>query len=530
MKRAHPSPRNHSLRLLALWGTCLAVTACGSGDTDQNSSAASQGEDAGNDTGDGDGDDAIESASFTHMFGERSLEPLEEVTDCVSWTLDNEEPLYVQEVTLSNLGFFHHSNWFVVPEEMYAGEDGYWKCSDRGFSELAAAAAGTVIFAQSTQSFVETQRTAQGAVIKIPPKHMLVAGAHMLNASPQEITTNLFMTLEVIHPRHVETILAPFRLSYLDLDIPALSESRFSGKCNGLANQVTDYTGNPLNLKLHYVLPHYHYLGNYFSLEMHGGQYDGQQVFELNGFNGEANGRTFDPPLDISDIDGFTFTCGYDNWRDVNVGWGIGDQEMCVMLGLAESDVMIDASVTAGTLAVGTEGEIINFEGDCGYFVINKNSSQGPPTQTEIDDPLYVPPIDPNDENIPPIPECQDSDTSVAPALDPTLSNVKDVVFTPSCAFNGCHGAASQAAGLDLQSDGLAARLLGHTVKAATSLPLVAPGDPEGSWLYQRVSRCNAVNDNGSTVANMPLNAPFLLNDGAVAMVREWIAQGAQDN
>lgn len=492
--------------------------------------------DAGDGDGDGDGDagdgdgDAIETATFTHMFGERSLGAYEEVTDCVSWTLNNDKPLYVQAVTQSNLGFFHHSNWFVVPEDLYPGDDGYWKCSDRGFSELAAAASGTVIFAQSTQSFVETQRTKTGAVIKIPPKHTIVAGAHMLNASPQPVDTNLFMTLEVLHPRHVETILAPFRLSYLDLDIPAMSESRFKGNCGDLAESVTGFTDEPFELKLHYVLPHYHYLGNYFSLEMHGGELDGQTVYELDGFNGEANGLTFDPPLDLTGIDGFTFTCGYDNFRDVNVGWGIGDQEMCVMLGLAESDVLIDASVTAGTSAIGMDGEIIEFGGNCGYIVINKNASQSPPTQAEIDGDLYTPPVDPADADIPPIPQCEDADPEATSTIEATLTNVKEGVFTPSCSFSGCHGAAAQAAGLDLQSEGLAARLMDHQVKANTSMPLVAPGDPEGSWLYQRVSRCAPVDDNGTALPNMPLNAPVLLQDEAVALVRQWIEAGALDN
>ena len=69
-----------------------------------------------------------------------------------------------------------------------------------------------------------------------------------------------------------------------------------------------------------------------------------------------------------------------------------------------------------------------------------------------------------------------------------------------------------------------------HQVKANTSMPLVAPGDPEGSWLYQRVSRCAPVDDNGTALPNMPLNAPVLLQDEAVALVRQWIEAGAPDN
>ena len=49
----------------------------------------------------------------------------EEVTNrCVSWTLGNDQPLYVNAVTLATGSGFHHSNWFWVPETSYAGPDG----------------------------------------------------------------------------------------------------------------------------------------------------------------------------------------------------------------------------------------------------------------------------------------------------------------------------------------------------------------------------------------------------------------------
>ena len=58
-------------------------------------------------------------------------------------------------------------------------------------------------------------------------------------------------------------------------------------------------------------------------------------------------------------------------------------------------------------------------------------------------------------------------------------------------------------------------------------LPLVAPGDPEGSWLYRVLSRCEPHNDSGFIVPHMPRNAPALLDDGLVAIVRAWIEAGA---
>ena len=517
----------------------LALTGCGNddggdsagndGSTDTSGPETGDGDgdpgDGDGDPGDGDGDGDLETASLTHSFGTVALEPFEEVEPCVQWALDNEAALYVQTTTLANLGYFHHSNWFVIPEDLYPGEDGYFDCNERGFTELGAAAAGTVLFAQSTQSFVEAQATLPGAVVKIPPKHKVVAGAHLLNVGPAPVSTELYMTLDLVHPRDVEIVLSPFRLTYYDLDIPANAESRFTGVCSSVAEAFESATGLPFELDLHYALPHYHYLGNYFDLSFIGGPFDGQSVYELNGFNGEANGKVFDPPLDLTGTDGIQFTCGFDNWRDVNVGWGIGDQEMCVMLGLADSEVMMDISVNAGTQAVGQQDGIFMFEGECSVLAIPKNSSQGLPTQAEKDGPLNVP--DSGDPGLPPVPECVDHDPSVAPTIEPTLDNVFAAVFQPSCMFSSCHGQAGQAAGLNLQSPDLLTELLDHEVVGSPGTALVEPGDPDNSWLYQVMSSCSPMNSQGGLATHMPRNAPVLLDDTAVALVREWIANGA---
>ncbi|PRP99042.1 hypothetical protein [Enhygromyxa salina] len=514
--------------------TTLAASGCKGDDDDDsadNEISAGDGDgdlDAGTDTetGTDTGDNDLELATLTHRFGTLELSPYQETEPCVQWTLDNEAPLYVQAVTLSNLGYFHHSNWFVVPNELYAGEDGYFKCSDRGFNELGAATAGSVLYAQSTQSFVEEQRTGAGAVIKIPPHHKVIADIHMLNVGPDTVTTDLFMTLEVIHPKDVEVVLAAIRASYIDLDIPAGEISKFTGVCDDFGKRYADATGKPIDMKLHYVLPHYHYLGNHFNLSFMGGPLHDQDVFTVDGFDASAIGGVFDPPLDLTDVEGIRYTCGYDNWRDVNVGWGIGDQEMCVMLALAETKVIMDMSVTGGTASVGVdENGVIEYEGPCGVLAVPKNPALGLPTDAERDGPLLVP--DSGDEGIPPVPECTDHDPAVAPVLAPTLENVFAAVFQPSCMFNACHGASGQVAGLNLQAPDLLAELLEHEVLGNPGAALVEPGDPENSWLYQVMASCEPMADGGEVLAHMPRNAPTLLNDQTVALVREWIAAGA---
>ncbi|MCB9751556.1 MAG: hypothetical protein H6713_16405 [Myxococcales bacterium] len=472
---------------------------------------------------------ADDGATLVHSFGTYSLAPAEETQPCVQWTLDNDAPVYINRVTLANDGAFHHSNWFVVPETEFAGPDGFFKCSDRGFGELEAAVAGTVLFAQSTQSRWEEQDLPEGVVIKAPPRHKVITSAHLLNLSTEPLETELRMSLDIIHPRDVDVVAKPFRLTYYDLDIPAQQRSRFTGACE-FYQHYESTAKVPLDLKLYHVLPHYHYLGDHFTLEIIGGPNDGKNLFTLDGFNGDGNGATFDPPVDLTGAKGLRFTCGYNNWTPNNVGWGIGDQEMCVMLGLADSKALMDIRVSDGSEIVGVEDGVVMNEGPCTVLAFPPNAAQGPPTQEEIDGPLYVPPTQDGDVGLPPVDPCVDADPNVPADGPATLTSIRETIFTPSCTFSACHGGPASVHGLDLSAADLHGELLGHAVAADVDIPLVAPGDPEGSWLYQLVSRCEPQDKGGVTKSHMPLNAPTLLDDRAVAKLRAWIEDGAPAN
>ncbi len=465
-------------------------------------------------------DPGPDGATITHAFGVTTLDGYEERERCVSWTLDNDEAMYVQSVTLANLSGFHHSNWFVVPDSVYEGDDGWWECDERGYEEIAAATAGTVLFAQSTQSWVETQALGQGVVIKIPPRSRIVGSVHLLNLSAHSVSTDLWLTLELLHPRFVRTVVTPMRFSFLDLRIEPLGETRHTADCAvGQVLAAADPTA--LSLKVHYVLPHFHALGNYFSFA----ESSEPPLFELAGFDADANGRVFDPPVEVADVPWLRFECGYDNWRSEAVGWGIGDQEMCVMLLLVESDWIIETAVPA-SMPVYVEDEITYVTGECGVLLAPKSPLQGPPTSDEIAAPLYVPPVDPADADVPPVPECVDAKLGIDPWSDHSLEALRAGLFTPACTFSSCHGAAA-AGGLDLTVEDLETALLEHVPTTSGGIPLVVPGDPAGSWLYRVLSECAPMRADGTVASHMPLNAPVLLDDAAIASVHEWIQDDA---
>ena len=509
------------------WLRCALVMAlCGCGldpVADQDGAAG------GSDDGDEQADEVEETAiRVSHAFGATAMPPqTDDSSQCVSWTLNNEQALYVNNVVLANEGGFHHSNWFVVPEDVYDGPDGYWPCSERGYEEVESTKHGTVLFAQSTQSYVEEQKLAEGAVVKIPPRSRIVAGIHTLNPAPREASSGLWLTLEVIHPRDVQSVVSPLSLMYGDLRIPPLSQSRFTADCN-LATPHKAVTGNELSLRVHYILPHYHYLGNYFDVTVVGGERDGESIYNLDGFNADANGKTFDPPLDLPGAKGLKMTCGYDNWRSETVEWGDAEGEMCVMLGLIEADAVLGGSVAVGMPAPDQDG-MPSFGGNCFTVALDKSEGQTMPSDDEIAAPLYLPPVEPGDADLPPVPACRDADPSAAPEEPVTLESLRQTVFEPACTFSSCHGH-SGAGGLDLTTADVHQALLDHDVIADAGMPLVTPGDPDRSWLYQLVSRCAPETASGAVAAHMPLNAPILLEDPLVAKLRAWIERGAAND
>jgi hypothetical protein len=275
----------------------------------------------------------------------------------MSWTLHNPEPLWVNSVATANDGFFHHANWFWVPDFLWDQPDGFWDCTDFGFNELGAAIAGGVLYAQSTQTDVEIQQFLPGAAVRLEANSRVIAWAHLLNVTNEVQETGLRMQLGVLEADEVTTPLAPFRLNYADLHIPARSVAYHQGDCD-IDTAHQEVFGMPLDLKLHYVLPHYHALGTGFVLEVSGGESDGEVLFEIEDTFGEPLGWTFDEPIDLGarGATGLRFSCRHDNPTDAEVNFGIGDQEMCVMLGFADSrfNFVGDVPWTMSTETIGS--------------------------------------------------------------------------------------------------------------------------------------------------------------------------------
>jgi len=322
--------------------------------------------------------EAIAGTAIPHDFATFTTKPGEEVLGrCQSWTLNNAEELWINAVELDQDEASHHSNWTFVPDDKFDGPDGVWDCKDRSYDQLTAALVGGVLYAQSTQAAHEVQKFPNGAAVRVPPYSRVIGDVHLLNTTQSEVSGHLSLTLYSLALADVKVKLAPFHLTYDGLDIPPHATSRFTGDCS-LAEK---FPNGKLDMKVYYALPHTHALATRFFLDVLGGPDDKKSLIEVDGFTKEAHGLAYDPPIDLSPADGLSFGCQYENPRSDAVQWGFGDQEMCEVLGFADSATAFESRVPDAT-AAGADGDVQLFTGSCGTLAFawdfNKPGGPGP--------------------------------------------------------------------------------------------------------------------------------------------------------
>ena len=92
-----------------------------------------------------------------------------------------------------------------------------------------------------------------------------------------------------------------------------------------------------------------------------------------------------------------------------------------------------------------------------------------------------------------------------------------------SCAVSGCHQGAGAPQGLRLDAANSYAMLVGMAASQVSSLNRVEPGDPDNSYLIQKLEGTAAVGQ------RMPLNQPPLAAT-TINTIRQWIIDGALDD
>lgn len=102
--------------------------------------------------------------------------------------------------------------------------------------------------------------------------------------------------------------------------------------------------------------------------------------------------------------------------------------------------------------------------------------------------------------------------------LTPEFASIQEHVFTPICTV--CHAGAGAPQGLRLDAANSYGLLVGVASTEVGSILRVAPGNPDNSYLIQKLE------GHASVGARMPLGGPYL-DSATIAVIRQWITDGA---
>jgi hypothetical protein len=105
------------------------------------------------------------------------------------------------------------------------------------------------------------------------------------------------------------------------------------------------------------------------------------------------------------------------------------------------------------------------------------------------------------------------------PPANSTFQTIQNTIFTPMC--TGCHAGANAPQGLRLDAANSFAMLVNVASAEVPGLLRVNPGNPNQSYLVQKIEGTAAVG------VRMPANGPPFLTQTQIDLVRSWISAGA---
>lgn len=114
-----------------------------------------------------------------------------------------------------------------------------------------------------------------------------------------------------------------------------------------------------------------------------------------------------------------------------------------------------------------------------------------------------------------------DRETVVEPE-GPTLVEVQEQVFTPSCA-GGCHTGGNAAEGMVLSAGSTYENTVGIPSAQVRDLMRVEPGNPSESYLFIKITGGDRMADG---TFQMPIGGE--LSGDQIALVEAWIEAGAE--
>ena len=156
-------------------------------------------------------------APMEHTFPEVAASP--DGDQCISWSLNNEEPIVVDTVDLVLGKGWKSASWFyVVKGDKDTQPDGVWKCSKHGFTAEAALKRGAVLFEITEPPPEGRQQFKLPDILAIPEGSMIVA---QVRASTKT-TATITLHADTVGTVHDGTYWMPEQSSVMARDVDML--------------------------------------------------------------------------------------------------------------------------------------------------------------------------------------------------------------------------------------------------------------------------------------------------------------------
>jgi len=106
--------------------------------------------------------------------------------------------------------------------------------------------------------------------------------------------------------------------------------------------------------------------------------------------------------------------------------------------------------------------------------------------------------------------------------IPPHLTSIESEIFAHNCTFSSCHGAAAPQQGMSLVAPTYAT--LSDVASAEVpTMKRIAPGNPDGSYLLQKISIATPLDG-----VRMPPDQPLAAHK--IVAIRAWITAGAPND
>ena len=263
---------------------------------------------------------------FTIAIPPAELAPGQETHPCWVIPLERTGPSrIVGGAVLRTTPGMHHGNITTRPR---TGE-GVRACpAGSGNEGTDIVNGGMVLFASSTQiSGEEWYRFPDGHGYRVNDDYEIIARMHYVNPSDAPVTVAPTYEWFTIDEAKLVNELGPFVWMYLDFEIQPRAALTVTAECY-LPNN------HPTNIVT--ALPHMHQLGRGLHASYLGGPFDGLRFLDSTGYDPEEGVLVqYDPPVNLTDAEGISFSCSWQNTFDKVIVEGVGDNEMCMVFGYA---------------------------------------------------------------------------------------------------------------------------------------------------------------------------------------------------